>query len=125
MFKKIKKQRQLKKQNMLDLIPIRKSAFIVREDQRIVLQIKRFPIQNMAKLFGKSEYIHISLDEKGSQLWQLFDGQNTLAQICNYLSQTKNFENEEMLEERVAAFALSLYRQNFIDFILTDKTHNQ
>lgn len=117
MLGKIKKQRWLKKQNMLDLVPVQKVSFNFTDNKRIVLKIKRFPIKGMAQIFGKSEFVQVTLDEKGSLVWQKIDGKKTIAQICSEVTSESTFENTEMLEERLAAFILSLYRQDFVDFV--------
>jgi len=123
MFKKIKKLRWLKKQNMLDLIPIRTVPFTIRDDQRVVLQIKRFPVKGMAKLLGKSDFVQVTLDEKGSIVWLRIDGQKTISNICEEIDSTHAFAQQEMIEERVAAFILTLYRQDYIDFVYREMNY--
>lgn len=117
MFRKIRKQRWLKRQNMLELVPYRKVPFEVSSDQRIVLQLRRFPIKGLARFMGKSEFVRISLDEKGSLVWKKIDSNRTIAQICAEIASHGTFDKMEMLEERVATFILSLYRQGFVDFM--------
>jgi len=117
MLEKIKKQRWLKKQNMLDLVPITIVPFKIRDDQRVVLQLKRFPMSGLSKLFGKSDIVQVTLDEKGSNVWKTIDGKKTISRICEEIASHNTFDSQEMLEERVAAFILTLYRQNYIDFV--------
>ncbi|MGC8803101.1 MAG: hypothetical protein ACP5PS_04930, partial [Bacteroidales bacterium] len=80
MFKKFRKQRWLMRQNMLELIPYPKVPFFISSDQRIVLQLRRFPVKGLAHLMGKSEYVNITLDDKGSLVWQKIDSSRTIAQ---------------------------------------------
>ncbi|MCX7986258.1 MAG: PqqD family protein [Bacteroidales bacterium] len=120
MIQKFKKLRWLKKQNMLDLVPVRKASFEKRNEKMISIQVKRFPFINLARLLGKSEYVYVHLDEKGSQIWILIDGRRTVAQICEQIKQNSLFQQDEMLEERIAFFIKSLYQSQFIDFIYNE-----
>ncbi len=118
------KYKQLKNSNLLELIPVPLINYEKTTDNRIVLLVKRFPFKFLSQLFKKSEYIRITLDEKGSVFWNLIDGKKTIAQICKEISFYKIFDNEEMLEERLSAFALILYRQKAIDFITLETLTN-
>jgi hypothetical protein len=116
MFKKIKKQKWLKKQNMLDLIPVRTADFSVNTEQLISLKAKRFSSLKISKIFKKNDYFLVHLDKKGSIVWQYIDGLKNIAQITENLKNEPEFANVELVDELVVYFLSTLYNKKLIDF---------
>ena len=104
------------KQNLFDLIPrISERITTEKEGQLSVITFPRFRSKWLLKLFvpkNKSPMIRIRLDEHGTAVWNLIDGQRTIKQIADALAE--HFNHEENYEYRVAAYFSQLYRQGFV-----------
>ena len=61
---------------------------------------------------NKSTTIRIRLEEHGTAVWNLIDGQRTIKEIAELSA--GHFKSEENYEYRVAAYFLQLYRQGFL-----------
>ncbi len=108
-----KKNRWLKKQNFLDLVPYSISEYDY-VDNKVQIKQKRFPFQFLNKLFKKKPYYYIKLDEKGSKVWLLINKQHTVQQICDCLL-TENAD--EKIVQQTCQFIMILYRKKLIDFV--------
>ncbi len=67
---------------------------------------------------SKGDFIHIKLDEAGSNTWLLIDGRSRVQDIC--LKLTEYFPEKpspaDEIEERVTRFMTFLYHQRYITF---------
>jgi hypothetical protein len=107
--------------NYFDMIPIRHVREFIDEGETITLLIPKFKSKWMRKWLipGKrSEHFRIHLDEMGSAVWRLIDGQKNTGEICNLLAleDTKEIDPEDQIELRVTKFLSRLYRNRFIMF---------
>ncbi len=102
-------------QNFLDMIPVPSLRIkTVYENGLATLVTPRFSKEWMARffLFGKKNEVRISLDENGSQVWQVIDGKRNVREILQELSGTK--EKEKNYEDRVVLFLQQLTGHGFL-----------
>lgn len=106
-----------KTQNYLDNIPVKnqKIEWETDADGKVTLLIENNGFFNkMAqRLFGKPKTSQIHLDENGSFVWLLIDGEKNIEEIGKKVSE--NFgEKAEPLYERLSQFFKILESYNFI-----------
>jgi len=63
---------------------------------------------------NKSATIRISLDEHGTAVWKLIDGNRTVNEIAETLA--GHFNQEENYEYRIATFISQLQKQGFLKY---------
>jgi hypothetical protein len=104
--------------NFLDLIPERKCLWEKTETGKICLLVPRFKNTFMKKIalkLGKSETLHITLDPIGTNVWDLIDGNRTVAQIGKEM-QKEAPEPIQQLYERLTKFLSQMSHHQFISF---------
>ena len=103
-------------QNLFDMIPaISKHITTEKEGELSVIAFPRFRSKFMQKYFvpkNKSAIIHIRLEEHGTAVWDLIDGQRTVREIAVALAE--HFQHEPNYEYRISAYLRQLHRQGFI-----------
>jgi len=106
-------------QNLFDIIPvISKNITTEKEGELSVITFPRFSSKFMQKIFvpkNKSAIVRIQLDEHGTAVWDLIDGNRTIKMIAETLAD--HFNNEENYEYRVAEFFSQLYKQGFVKYL--------
>ncbi|BEG98028.1 PqqD family protein [Bacteroides sedimenti] len=106
------------KVNLFDVIPyISEHITTEKEDGLSVVVFPRFRNKFMQKYFvprGKSANIHIRLEEHGTAVWDLIDGNRTVKEITELLAE--HFGQEENYEYRITTYIASLYRNGFIKY---------
>ncbi len=103
--------------NYLELTPVRVAEFEQNEDKVIIL-IPKFETPVFRKILippHKKENIHIKLDEIGSTLWLLIDGETKVSDLCSTMNE-KFQEKIQPVEERVTYFLTQLYDNKYIKF---------
>jgi hypothetical protein len=106
-----------KQQNYLDMIPVRNVTGMVRDGVCITLLLPKFKSALLRKWLipaRRSPHFRIRLDENGSAVWDLINGERNAGEICDILRSRGNAEDG--LEERVTGFLSQLYRNRFILF---------
>ena len=102
--------------NLFDLVPfISEHITTEKEGELLVIAFPRFRSKFMQKYFvpkNKTATIHVHLDEHGSAVWDLIDGQRTIKEITDILAE--HFQHEENYEYRVATYFSQLYKQGFV-----------
>ncbi|MDD2559129.1 MAG: PqqD family peptide modification chaperone [Bacteroidales bacterium] len=103
--------------NLFDLIPVVSERIRIEtgEDRLLQLVFPRFRSAWMNRRLtprGKSPYIHIKLEEHGSAVVQLIDGQRSVRDIA--LALAEHFGQEPGYEQRVAVFIEHLRRDGYI-----------
>jgi hypothetical protein len=104
--------------NYLEMIPVRNVSGFVKEEDRITLLVPKFKSARMQKWLipsRRSPHFRIHLDEIGSAVWELIDGERNAGQICDALSE-KGLMGAESPEDRVTRFLSKLYHSRFIIF---------
>lgn len=101
--------------NLLELVPQRVAKWEEKDGRIIILKPKfthPWAVKNILPRLRKP-YYRVKLDEIGSAVWQLCDGQRTVKEIGELLAQ--NFGDRiEPLYERLGYFFQMLERQRFI-----------
>lgn len=94
----------------------------INEDNIVVIDVINIGIHHKIaqKFFHKPKISHISLDKYGSKLWASIDGNNSVYDILNIMSDTFPDEKKYMLN-RVVAFMQTLQRNKFIYVLGTKK----
>ena len=115
--------------NYLDMIPIRNVAEFSDDGGKITLFIPKFKSVWLRKWFipeKRSKHFRIHLDETGSQVWRLIDGQKNAGEIGDLLTQSDTGESnpENQIEIRVTKFLSQLYKNRFIVFKTYDIEKN-
>lgn len=106
-------------ENYLERKPVRKQEFSWTQDEKgkITLEIENTGYFNKIaqKLFKKPEVSYIHLDENGSFLWPLLDGEKTILELGVSVKE-KFGEKAEPLYERLAKYFQILESYKFIEF---------
>ncbi len=116
-------RKELKKINFLELTPVRIHAHQYRNSGLIDVLVPRFKSAFFSSLIPKtrSRYINANLDELGSAVWELIDGNKNVNQISDILEERFN-EKISPVHERLTMFLQQLNTNNFIYFKeLTEK----
>lgn len=108
------------KTNLLDVIPFRCAHITTeKEGNCVVIAFPRFKYKWMQRLLlprGLSADIHIRLEEHGSAVWELIDGERTVGQIIEKLA--AYFHGEADYESRVTTYLYRLQKDRLITFLL-------
>jgi hypothetical protein len=107
--------------NFLDMIPVRNVRDFTREGEKITLLIPKFKSKRFSNWFipaNRSKFFSIHLDEMGSKVWNLIDGETNTGDICNRLHQSgSGTGNPDTPDElRVTEFLRQLFKNRFIIF---------
>lgn len=117
MSKKKKNQPQI---NYLDLIPQRNEALRWHTDskERMVLEVENTGIFNTIaqKLFHKPRFTKVHMDEMGTFVWPLIDGERTVADIA-LLVKAQFGEAAEPLYPRIVKYFQIMESYQFVKFL--------
>jgi hypothetical protein len=107
--------------NFLEMIPVRNVTEFMQESEKIILLIPKFRSEWMRKWLipvKRSKYFRIHLDEMGSKVWLLIDGERNTDEICNLLNDAISGQHDPKnpLEYRVTNYLNQLFRNRFILF---------
>jgi hypothetical protein len=106
------------KKNLFDFIPIISEHITTeKEGELSVIAFPRFRSRFMQKYFvpkNKPATIHVRLEEHGTAVWDLIDGNRTIKEITVMLAD--HFHDEKNYEYRIAAYFSQLQRQGFIKY---------
>ena len=113
-----------KQVNYLDVIPVRNVKEFSEEGGKVMLLVPKFKRAWIEKWFipgNRSKYFRIHLDELGSRVWLLIDGEKSTGEICDRLAESGLAEKSHQgdLELRVTRFLSQLYKSRFILFKMT------
>lgn len=103
------------------MVPVRNVKEFNREGEKITLLIPKFKSEKFSNWFipaNRSKYFSIHLDEMGSKVWELIDGEINTGEICNRLCRTGPGEASADVpdELRITEFLRQLYKNRFIVF---------
>jgi len=104
--------------NLLELIPVRTIEWIKDEEGKITLLKPKYKNPLLKKNLlprMKNPNFKVNLDEIGSYLWLLIDGEKNVNQIAQLFKQ-KFGEKVEPLYDRLAKFLTNLEKNGFIKF---------
>ena len=103
---------------MLSLIPVHNIKWNETEDSKIDLLTPKIKNEKIRRFFGKGDqhdYYKVHLDDIGSSVWKLIDGQNTVELIAKRIH-TKFGAKIEPVFERLGEFIRQLHQKKFIAF---------
>lgn len=95
--------------------------FKVDEAGKVTILMPRFKNKfwsNVYRQSKKGEFIHIHLDETGTAIWLLIDGDGNIETIVNALMEKspEKFSSPGDLQKRIIQFLSLLYQQRYISF---------
>ena len=94
--------------NLLEVIPCRNEHIKAeQEGETIVLSFPRFKRSWMSR---------VRLEEHGTAVWNLIDGQRTVREIIEKLAD--HFQHEAGYESRVSTYLSQLQKDGFIKWII-------
>lgn len=108
----------MQKANLIELVPRRNAVEIGREDGRARVEFPRFKSrlgQLFGKVFGASNTIKLTLDEKCTAVWDLIDGKTSVGLIGDQLLVTYGSDIEP-LYERLSALLATLESNKMIRY---------
>lgn len=104
------------KVNLLEVVPVRCGHITTEwEEDCAVLSFPRFKYDWMRRFLlpkSMSPDIHVKLEEHGTAVWHLIDGQRTVQEIISLLA--GHFRNEKNYPSRVTAYIMQLQKDGFI-----------
>lgn len=108
------------KVNLLDVVPFRCEHITTgrESDGTIVIAYPRFKYEWMRCFLlpkNMSPDIHVRLEEHGSAVWELIDGQHTVREIIKKLA--AHFYEEANYESRITTYILQLHKDGFIHLL--------
>ena len=112
------RRRILKKVNYMEITPFKIYDEEVDSNGRVTIIVPKFKKEfaiNIIKQLGKPMNIRIKLDEFGSEVWQLLNGNRNVTAICKKLVE-KFGDKIQPVEERLTKFLTNLYLQGYISF---------
>jgi hypothetical protein len=116
-----KKNKKNKPQiNYLDLIPERADSLRWHEDQKgcMVLEIENKGFFNLIaqKFFKRPRYSKVHLDEMGTFVWPLIDGQKSVSEIAALVKEHFG-EKAEPLYPRIVKYFQIMESYHFVKFV--------
>lgn len=114
------RKKNVGKVNLLEAVPVRREHIMTEwKDDLAVLAYPRFKKTWMCRFLlpkGMSPYIRVTLEEKGTAVWNLIDGCRTVREIISLL--TVNLESKESYALRITTYVMQLQKDGFIRFII-------
>ena len=112
-------KKKIVSENYLEKIPVRNEGIVWKQDEnnQVTLEIENIGFFNTVaqKLFKKPQISYIHLDENGSFLWPLLDGEKSIMDL-GVLVKEHFGEEAEPLYERLAKYFKILESYNFIEY---------
>jgi hypothetical protein len=107
-------------ENYLDKIPkmAENHPWNLDENGKVTIETKNVGLMNKIaqRFFKKPETSYIHLDELGSFVWPLIDGEKSIVQIADYVKEAFG-EKAEPLYPRLAKYFQILESCKFVEFI--------
>lgn len=108
-----------KKENYLEKIPCKKEtiSWSVDDDKKVTLEIENKGVFNKIaqKLLKKPKISYVHLEEFGSFIWPLIDGEKNVQKIGELVKEEFG-EKAEPLFERVSQYFGTLEAYGFVEF---------
>ena len=112
-------KKNIKEENYLERKPICKNGLNWSKDEsgNVTLEMENKGIANriMQKLIKKPKTSYIHLDEMGSFIWPLMDGEKDILEIGKFVEEHFG-EKANPLYERLSQYFKTLEKYNFIEY---------
>ena len=112
-------KKEIKVENYLEKIPVKNENIQWKQDENgaVTLEIENTGFFNTVaqKFFKKPKISYVHLDENGSFLWPLLDGEKSILDL-GVLVKERFGEKAEPLYERLAKYFQILESYKFIEF---------
>ena len=112
-------KKNVKEENYLDKKPICKNGLNWSKDENgnVTLEMENKGVANriMQKLIKKPKISYIHLDEMGSFIWPLMDGEKDIFEIGKFVEEHFG-EKANPLYERLSQYFKTLEKYNFIEY---------
>ena len=112
-------KKNIKEENYLEKKPICKKGLNWSKDENgnVTLEMKNKGVANMImqKLIKKPKISYIHLDEMGSFIWPLMDGEKDILEIGKFVEEHFG-EKANPLYERLSQYFKTLEKYNFIEY---------
>jgi len=111
------KRRSYSREEFLKLKPKRKDFEWLEEEGKVKVKVPKFKSKigkKFCKLLGRENVFTVNLDEKGSLIWKLCDGEHTVEEILRELEE--NFPDEKDLDQRLFLYLYNLRRLGYISY---------
>ena len=112
-------KKNIKEENYLEKKPICKSGlnWSADENGNVTLEMENKGVANriMQKLIKKPKTSYIHLDEMGSFIWPLMDGEKDILEIGKFVEEHFG-EKANPLYERLSQYFKTLEKYNFIEY---------
>lgn len=112
-------KKNIKEENYLERKPICKNGLNWSKDENgnVTLEMENKGIANkiMQKLIKKPKISYIHLDEMGSFIWPLMDGEKDILEIGKFVEEHFG-EKANPLYERLSQYFKTLEKYNFIEY---------
>ena len=109
--------------NLLDVVPFRSTHITTeREGDCVVVAFPRFKYEWMKRFMlpkGMSPDIRVRIEEDGTAVWELINGERNVRAIIKELAE--HFDNEENYESRVTTYIAQLQKDGLIIYLLPDQ----
>lgn len=115
-FRKIRKQDRGEQRNLLEIRPVRNLEWEAEQDGSIVLLVPKFKNRYIVKYILprlRKQHFRLKLDEYGSFIWKLLDGNTTVGDISEKLERVYG-ENFDPRYERIGKFIANLAHNKFL-----------
>lgn len=112
-------KKNIKEENYLERKPICKNGLNWSKDEsgNVTLELENKGVANriMQKLIKKPKISYIHLDEMGSFVWPLMDGEKDILEIGKFVEEHFG-EKANPLYERLSQYFKTLEKYNFIEY---------
>ena len=112
-------KKNIKEENYLERKPICKNGLNWSKDEsgNVTLEMENKGVANriMQKLIKKPKISYIHLDEMGSFIWPLMDGEKDIFEIGKFVEEHFG-EKANPLYERLSQYFKTLEKYNFIEY---------
>ena len=112
-------KKNIKEENYLEKKPISKNGLNWSKDENgnVTLEMENKGVANriMQKLIKKPKISYIHLDEMGSFIWPLMDGERDILEIGKFVEEHFG-EKANPLYERLSQYFKTLEKYNFIEY---------
>lgn len=115
-----KKKNRESQINYLDLIPQQAESLRWHKDikNRVILEVENTGLFNTIaqKVFSKPRFTKVHLDEQGSFIWPLIDGERSISDLASYVKEQFG-ESAEPLYPRIVKYFQIMESYHFVKFL--------